>query len=45
MNVAPLKIAYVTMQFPVASEAFAAVELRALQRLGANASVTEQVGQ
>ncbi|MEQ8356251.1 MAG: glycosyltransferase [Kiloniellaceae bacterium] len=39
MNVAPLKIAYVTMQFPVASEAFAAVELRALQRLGADITV------
>lgn len=34
-----MKIAYVTMQFPVASEAFAAVEIRALRRLGAEVSV------
>ncbi|WP_299395024.1 glycosyltransferase [Pelagibius sp.] len=34
-----MKIAYVTMQFPVASETFAAVELRALQRLGETLSV------
>ncbi len=34
-----MKIAYVTMQFPVASETFAAVELRALRRQGAEVSV------
>lgn len=34
-----MKIAYVTMQFPVASETFAAVELRALRRQGADISV------
>jgi glycosyltransferase involved in cell wall biosynthesis len=34
-----VKIAYVTMQFPVASEAFAAVEIRALRRLGAELTV------
>jgi len=34
-----VRIAYVTMQFPVASEAFAAVEIRALCRLGAELSV------
>ena len=34
-----MKIAYVTMQFPVASETFAAVELRALERLGDTLSV------
>jgi len=34
-----VKIAYVTMQFPVASETFAAVELRALRRLGETLSV------
>lgn len=34
-----MKIAYVTMQFPVASETFAAVELRALRRLGAEVTV------
>lgn len=34
-----MKVAYVTMQFPVASEAFAAVEIRALRRLGADVSV------
>ena len=34
-----MKVVYVTMQFPVASEAFAAVEIRALRRLGAEVSV------
>lgn len=34
-----MKIAYVTMQFPVPSEAFAAVELRALRRQGAEVTV------
>jgi glycosyltransferase involved in cell wall biosynthesis len=34
-----MKIAYVTMQFPVASEAFAAVEIRAFRRLGAEVAV------
>ena len=34
-----MKIAYVTMQFPVASETFAAVEIRALRKLGAKVSV------
>ncbi len=34
-----MKIAYVTMQFPVASETFAAVEIRALRRRGAEVSV------
>ena len=34
-----MKIAYVTMQFPVPSETFAAVEIRALRRLGAEVSV------
>ncbi len=34
-----MKIAYVTMQFPVASETFAAVEIRALRRLGADVAV------
>ena len=34
-----MKIAYVTMQFPVASETFAAVEIRALRKLGAEISV------
>lgn len=34
-----MKIAYVTMQFPVASETFAAVELRALRRRGAEVTV------
>lgn len=34
-----MKIAYVSIQFPVASEAFAAVEVRALRRLGAEVSV------
>lgn len=34
-----MKIAYVTMQFPVASETFAAVEIRVLRRLGAEVSV------
>lgn len=34
-----MKIAYVTMQFPVASETFAAVEVRALHRLGAEVTV------
>ena len=34
-----LRILYVTMQFPVPSEAFAAVELRALRRAGATISV------
>ena len=34
-----MKIAYVTMQFPVASEAFAAVEIRAFRRLGAEVTV------
>ncbi len=34
-----MKIAYVTMQFPVASEAFAAVEIRALRRLGAEVTL------
>ena len=28
-----MRVAYVTMQFPVPSESFAAVELRALRRL------------
>lgn len=39
-----MKIVYVTMQFPVASEAFAAVELRALQRLGAEVTVLSYRG-
>lgn len=34
-----LQVLYVTMQFPVPSEAFAAVELRALRRAGAAVSV------
>lgn len=34
-----MKVAYVFMQFPVASEAFAAVELRALRRQGAEVAV------
>ena len=34
-----MKIAYVAIQFPVASEAFAAVEMRALRRQGAELSV------
>lgn len=34
-----MKVAYVTMQFPVPSEAFAAVELRALRRQGADLQV------
>ena len=34
-----MKIAYVTMQFPVASETFAGVEIRALRSLGAEVSV------
>jgi glycosyltransferase involved in cell wall biosynthesis len=34
-----VKIAYVTMQFPVPSEAFAAVEIRALRRQGAEVTV------
>jgi glycosyltransferase involved in cell wall biosynthesis len=34
-----MKIAYVTMHFPVPSEAFAAVEIRALQRQGAEVTV------
>ena len=34
-----MKIAYITMQFPVPSEAFAAVELRALRRQGADLQV------
>jgi glycosyltransferase involved in cell wall biosynthesis len=34
-----MKIAYVTIQFPVPSEAFAAVEMRALRRQGAELSV------
>lgn len=39
-----MKIAYVTMQFPVASETFAAVEIRALRRLGAEVSVLDYRG-
>ena len=39
MKIAPVKIALVTMQFPVASEAFAAVEIRALRRQGAEITV------
>lgn len=34
-----MKIVYVTMQFPVASEAFAAVEIRALRRQGNDVAV------
>lgn len=34
-----VRVAYVTMQFPVASETFAAVEIRALRRLGADLAV------
>ena len=34
-----LRVLYVTMQFPVPSEAFAAVELRALRRCGASVGV------
>jgi glycosyltransferase involved in cell wall biosynthesis len=34
-----MKIVYVTIQFPVPSEAFAAVEMRALRRQGADLSV------
>ena len=34
-----MKVAYVTIQFPVPSEAFAAVEMRALRRQGADLRV------
>ena len=35
----PLRVSYITMQFPTPSEAFAAVELRALKRQGSIPSV------
>jgi glycosyltransferase involved in cell wall biosynthesis len=39
LTLPPLSIAYVTMQFPKGSEAFAAVDVRALRKLGADVHV------